>query len=95
MLERITNSTPIAALTVGQFKELMLEIIPREKGEVKEKEKEFIYGLRGIRELFNCSHTTAHKLKNTILAPAVMQNGRKIMVDKVLALELYKTNCIR
>lgn len=54
--------------------------------------KKFVYGLRGIRELFNVSHPTAQKYKNTFLAPAIMQRGRKIVVDVDLAVELYKSS---
>lgn len=51
--------------------------------------KRYVYGLRGICELFNVSHVTAQKYKNTFLAPAVMQRGRKIIVDAAKAMELY------
>lgn len=52
----------------------------------------FVYGLRGIRELFGVSHPTAQKYKNTFLAPAIMQRGRKIVVDVAKAIELYRSN---
>lgn len=51
--------------------------------------KRFVYGLRGIRDLFNVSHPTAQRYKNTFLAPAIMQRGRKIIVDVAKAIELY------
>lgn len=51
--------------------------------------KRYVYGLRGIRDLFNVSHPTAQKYKNTFLAPAVMQRGRKIIIDVAKAMELY------
>ena len=49
----------------------------------------YIYGLAGIREMFGVSHSTAQKLKDTILAPAVKQCGRKIVVDARMAMELF------
>lgn len=49
----------------------------------------FVHGLRGIMELFNVSHTQAQQYKNTFLQPAVSQRGRKIMVDRVKAIELF------
>lgn len=49
----------------------------------------YVYGLRGIRELFNVSHATAQKLKDGILKPAVRQCGRKIVVDAGMAMELF------
>lgn len=51
--------------------------------------KNYVYGLRGIRDLFNVSHVTAQKYKDTFLKPAVMQRGRKIVVDADMAIELY------
>ena len=47
------------------------------------------YGLRGIETLFNCSHRTAQRLKDHVITEAVMQNGRKIVVDADLALRLF------
>ena len=49
----------------------------------------YVYGLRGIRELFNVSHVTAQRYKDSFLAPAVMQRGRKIIVDVNKAMKLY------
>ena len=60
--------------------------------ELRTAGKRFVYGLRGIRELFHVSHPTAQRYKNTFLAPAIMQRGRKIVVDADLAMELYKNN---
>lgn len=51
--------------------------------------KRYVYGLRGIRELFNVSHATAQKYKNTFLAKACMQRGRKIVVDVEMARMLF------
>lgn len=52
----------------------------------------YVYGLRGIRELFNVSHATAQRYKNTFLAPAVSQRGRKIIVNRDLAIQLYNNS---
>ena len=53
---------------------------------------DFVYGLAGIMELFKCSKSKALKLKKTTLAPAVYQDGRKIVTDWRQALELVKLN---
>ena len=47
------------------------------------------YGLRGIQDLFHCSHRQAQYYKDFIIADAVSQNGRKIVVDVDRALELF------
>lgn len=90
-----TEATPLAMLTVGQFKEVIASAMPQQiKDLLQEQPKTeaaptYIYGLAGIREMFGVSHATAQKLKDTILAPAVKQCGRKIVVDARMAMELF------
>ena len=89
--EFITSDTPIAMLTLGQLQEA-LYIFPSESRAVQQEqaeEKQYLYGLRGIRELFKVSHPTAQKYKDTFLKPAIIQHGRKIMIDQDLALKLF------
>ena len=84
----INDSTPIALLTVGQLRELMTFDRQPEPVAIS-NEKRLVYGLRGIRNLFNVSHATAYRYKETILKDAVSQQGRKIVVDVEKALELF------
>ena len=84
----INDSTPIALLTVGQLKEL-LNVDRQPEVVVKSNEKRLVYGLAGIRRLFNVSHATAFRYKETIIKDAVSQQGRKIIVDADKALELF------
>ncbi len=56
----------------------------------KAEPKRYVYGLDGIRELFHCSHKQAQFYKDNVIKEAVKQNGRKIVVDADLALELFK-----
>lgn len=83
----ITDETPIAMLTVKDLKEIL------QKEEKVEKhnfaEKKYVYGLKGIRDLFKVSHATAQKYKDTILKGAITQHGRKIITDVEKALELF------
>ena len=53
-------------------------------------ERRYVYGLAGIRRLFNVSHVTAQKYKDTIIADACFQQGRKIVVDVDKAMELFQ-----
>lgn len=91
----IENTTPLAALTVGDLKELLRELgvnnnstAPRSAANAN---KRYVYGLKGIQSLFHCSHLTAQRYKDGFLKPAVMQQGRKIVIDVELAVELFKT----
>lgn len=55
------------------------------------KEKRLVYGIAGIAQLFNCSMTTANRIKASgKINPAISQCGRMITVDAELALELMK-----
>ena len=87
----VTKDTPIAMLTVGQLQAVLgIDNSHQEEAEAAPSEpKRYVYGLAGIRNLFNVSHATAQKYKDGILADAVHQNGRKIMVDVDKAIELF------
>lgn len=93
---QISDSTPVAVLTVGQQKELFREMVKEIIGEVnvsapsEKQEKRYVYGIAGIASLFNVSHATAFKLKCGVLAPAILQQGRKILVDADMAIELFR-----
>lgn len=58
-------------------------------GAEKEQQPEYRYGIRAICDLFGVSTVTAHIYKNSFLAPAVDQRGRKIRVDVNLAQKLF------
>ncbi len=85
----VTEQTPLSFLTVGQFMELLNTGKQNEPVTIQESEKRYIYGLRGIRQLFNVSHATAQRYKDTIIKDAVLQQGRKIIIDADKAMELF------
>lgn len=92
----IGNDTPLYSLTVEEFTDLIddrlravLSQEPAPKQETLNANHRLVYGLQGIRGLFGCSHVTAQRYKDTIIKEAVRQNGRKIIVDADLALELF------
>ncbi|PQJ69629.1 MULTISPECIES: DUF3853 family protein [Flavobacteriaceae] len=58
-----------------------------------EKGKKYVYGMRGIAKLFDCSISSANRLKKSgKIDEAIIQDGRKIIVDSELALELMKAS---
>ena len=92
-LFQISDDTPIAMLTVGQLRSV-LESTLRDKTEKSVETdssapKRYVHGVCGIKQLFNCSYPTAHKLKETILKPAIKQQGRVIVVDVDHAMKLF------
>ena len=55
--------------------------------------KNYVYGIRGIANLLNCSIAKANRIKKRgIIDEAIIQEGRSIMVDVELALSLIKNN---
>lgn len=89
MRKEVDNETPIVMITVGDLKDVISETLSERRQTEEKKERRLVYGIRGIERLLGVSHKTAQDYKNTILGPAVMQNGRKIVVDADLALELF------
>ncbi len=96
MRDNINDNTPMAIITVGELKEILSEnFVTKQELEAEKNSKigfdpeTHVYGIRGIAKLFNVSHATAQRYKNTFLAQAVIQNGKKIIVDKQLAIELF------
>lgn len=87
----IDAQTRIIDLTVGQLMELLesAQDAPRQAiREVKEHHK--AYGIAGIAQIFNCSMTTANRIKRSgRIDRAITQHGRIIVVDVELALELF------
>ena len=51
--------------------------------------RRYVYGLKGISNLFGVSKVTAQKYKDGILKDAVYQSGRKIVVDADKARALF------
>lgn len=91
---------PLFALTTREFIQVLKEHLPAGPGpeETKNYSKEpekYVYGLAGIAELFNCSKTTANRIKQSgKIDKAIKQIGNMIIVDAEKALELAskKTN---
>ena len=89
------EGAPLYSLTVEEFTQLLDDRIAAALDtnnkviSVQKPSGNYVYGLRGIQQLFGVSHKTAQEYKDTFLCPAVMQNGRKIVVDADLAMELF------
>ncbi|NDW11958.1 DUF3853 family protein [Bacteroides sp. 214] len=92
MKTNIDLNKPLWQLTVGEFLELMNQT-PIVATDNTPKEKRLVYGISGIAQLFNCSMTTANRIKSSgRIDRAISQHGRMITVDAELALELMKSN---
>lgn len=85
---------PIWQLTIGELVEILdsRKPIPEEKTTTENFVGEkYVYGLSGLARLLGCSKNHAGKLKSKgIFDKAIIQNGRKIIIDSEKALELFK-----
>lgn len=79
-------------MTAGEFAEVLYSVMKRLSGnEEKVTNKRLVYGIAGIAQLFNCSMTTANRIKASgKIDKAISQTGRMITVDADLALQLIK-----
>lgn len=86
----ITSDTRIIDLTVGQLMDLFAKAqAPVTQAQPKE-EKRLVYGISGIAQIFNCSMTTANRIKASgRIDDAITQHGRIIVVDANKALQLF------
>ena len=81
----ITDGTPIAALTVGQFKELFYttpQTAPEVIQPTPQPERKTLHSIRELAEFIGCSTPTAHKFKKSGRIPC-RQMGRKVLFDTV------------
>lgn len=92
---KINLDTPLATMTLGQLA-TFLEARPHTIGAAVANApaatpaRRYVYGLKGIMDLFKVSNVTAQRYKKGIIKEAVSQNGRIIVVDADKALELFK-----
>lgn len=80
-------------MTAGEFAEALYSVMKKLSGNEEEKvtNKRLVYGIAGIAQLFNCSMTTANRIKASgKIDQAISQTGRMITVDADLALQLMK-----
>lgn len=93
----LKNDTPLWQLTVGEFKELVSEVVPNAGDNDNDEHVEsydyadgYAFGLEGIAQLMGCSRTTANRAKQSgRFDDAISQHGRKIVINKAKFLEIF------
>ena len=84
---------PIWQMQGSELVELIQTSISGISTTSKPTEKKYAYGISGIQKLLNCSESSAKRLKKSgVINEAIIQNGRKIIIDVEKALELLKKN---
>ena len=93
MDQAITRNTPVTELTVCKLADYLRALDGQApSGSNPQEGKRYVYGLRGIMQLFGVSNVTAQRYKRGLIKDAVSQNGRKIIVDVDRALELFNAS---
>lgn len=58
--------------------------------EKKPPKKEYVYGIKGLSRLLDCSIATAQRIKSSgVINGAIIQRNRRIIIDAQKALELF------
>jgi len=84
---------PLINCSVEEFLDMAVEKFAQLVSGVDETpvKRRLVYGLSGLSQLLGCSISTAARIKKSgVLAPAIHQTGKIIVVDADLALELMK-----
>lgn len=94
-MNRFDLNAPLWQLTVGEFMEVIRDVMREttpQPGEQKREGKQLVYGIDGIASIFQCSRTTAQRIKNSgVIDKAITQVGRKITIDVDKALQISKS----
>lgn len=86
------SERPIWQLTEKELLDI-LEAGKTDKKNTPISAKNYVYGLKGLTDLFKCSVPTALKIKKSgIIDGAISQVGKKMIIDADLALELSRNS---
>lgn len=84
---------PLISCSVEEFLDMAVEKFAQlvsgdDEAPVKRR---LVYGLAGLSQLLGCSISTAARIKKSgVLAPAIHQTGKIIVVDADMALEILQ-----
>lgn len=92
------KTIPLFQANIGDLMEAMREVLNLFTDNTKDglskcrcSDRKFAYGIKGLAQILGCSTATAQRIKSTgRLDKAISQDGRIIVVDVELALELMK-----
>ena len=93
MAAEITRNPHLVEMTAGQLADLLQnagQLTASTPATTPVPGRRYVYGLKGIMQLFGVSNVTAQRYKAGIIKEAVTQYGRKIVVDADKALALFK-----
>ncbi|WP_026315442.1 DUF3853 family protein [Riemerella columbina] len=82
---------PLLTMTGEEVLELFSVVFEQETTRLDFTSENLVYGLAGLARLMGCGKTKAQQVKNSgVIDDAIIQNGRKLIIDGPKALELIK-----
>lgn len=91
-MKKNNDNTRIIDLTLGELLDAVEQRVKETltgKTQPYEKKKRYVYGLKGLAQLFGCSKTTASRIKTSgKIDKAITQVGALLIIEADLALEL-------
>lgn len=95
-------NTPLWQITIGELIEflnsnskIITTNIPESNDSLVFSNNKHAHGIVGLAKILGCSKTHAQRLKSSgLFDPAIIQNGRKIIIDKEEALKLFNNKHI-
>ena len=89
----MTQDTRIIDLTVAQLAEVIDKAVEeslRRRQDSGQTQPQFVYGIKGIAQVFGVSERQARYIKSSgVINKAIRQQGRTIVTDADLALQLF------
>ncbi len=95
------NDMPLWQMTQGAFIEAISKIVEQQVSALLQTQSgsnptqwsqdRYVYGLDGLCRIFGCGRNKALEIKNSgAIDDAIVQSGRKIIINAERALECYK-----
>lgn len=88
----INQDTRIIDLTVAQLAEVIDKAVEDSlrRRQLQDTPQRYVYGIKGIADIFGVSERQARYIKSSgVIRKAIRQQGRTIVTDANLALELF------
>ncbi|WP_411898525.1 DUF3853 family protein [Elizabethkingia bruuniana] len=95
LLSKELLDKPFFSMTGSEIVELFSAVIPQQQTtEISDlTSKKCVYGISGLAKLFNCGRTKAGEIKKSgVIDAAIIQDGKKLIIDADKALELKREN---
>lgn len=88
----ISQDTRLIDLTVAELAEVIDQAVKAsiQRNTAPKNELQLVYGIKGIAGLFGVSERQARNIKSSgVISRAIRQQGRTIVTDAALALQLF------